>query len=51
MAADALEPHAGLPIDTDLRAKLAADVYQALRSSMPPLRNVQHALDVFPATA
>ncbi|WP_423191989.1 hypothetical protein [Cupriavidus sp. H18C2] len=51
MAADALEPYAGLPIENDLRAKLAADVHQALRNHMPTLANVQHALDVFPATA
>ena len=51
MAADTLEPCAGLPIDTESRAKLAADVYQSLRNHMPTLRNVQHALDVIPASA
>ncbi|QOK96848.1 hypothetical protein HF909_10675 [Ralstonia pseudosolanacearum] len=51
MAADTLEPCAGLPIDTDLREKLAADVYQALRSNMPTLANVRHALDAIPAAA
>ncbi|WP_247394066.1 hypothetical protein [Ralstonia pseudosolanacearum] len=51
MAADALEPCAGLPIDNDLRAKLAADVFQALRNNMPTLANVRHALDAIPATA
>lgn len=50
-AADTLEPCAGLPIDTDLRAKLAADVYQALRNNIPTLANVRHVLDMIPATA
>lgn len=43
-AADALEPAAGHPIDTDLRAKLAADVYQALRNNVPTLMNIRHVL-------
>ncbi|MFJ2995483.1 hypothetical protein [Pandoraea sp. NPDC087047] len=51
MAADTLEPGAGLPIGTDLRAKLAAAMYQALRDNVPPLVNVMHALDAIPAVA
>ena len=51
VAADALEPHAGAPIGTDLRSKLAADVHQALRANMPTLVNVRHAMDLIPATA
>lgn len=48
MAADALEPHTGTPIDNKTRENLAACVCKALRDTMPALVNVRHALDLIP---
>lgn len=50
-AADMLEPSAGRPIDQAARDKIAAAIYQVLRDNVPPLVNVQHALDLIPATS
>lgn len=51
LAADALQPCTQVPLCTDWRATLSADLYQALLKNMPPMTNLLHAMDLIPATA